>query len=311
MSQVLSLPSFNSTNVRFFTQTLLRRVGLRASAAVAPQLAELWAEQLFLSPPREPSLQHRFFDFLDARHRVLSHRGRSIATWSWGPSEAPGVILAHGWGGAAVQLRPLVFPLLQVGFRVIAFDQPAHGFSGGKLTALPDFAEVLSEVASKHGGVSAAVGHSLGAAAIALAMARGLDIQRTVLISPPADVVAYSRRFARWNWIPEGIRRAMQSATEERYGVRWADLAPERLVSRFEAAALIIHDRGDRVVPYSQGARIARIWRGARLLGTSGLGHFSILEDERATQTAAEFIAGRSQGASRADSDLPYPAPLY
>lgn len=310
MSQTLSFPSI-STNVRLSTRASLRRVGMRASAAVAPHLAGLWAEQLFLTPPRNPSLEHRFFDFLGARHRVLPHHDRAIATWSWGHPDSPAVILAHGWGGASAQMRPLVFPLLEAGYRVIAFDQPAHGSSGGRLTALPDFADVLAEVASRHGGVVGAVGHSLGAAAVALALARGLALERVVLFSPPADVVAYSRRFARWNWIPEGIRAAMQAATEERYGVRWTELAIERLAARLKAPALIIHDRDDRVVPYSQGLRIARHWTNARLLSTSGLGHFDLLEDPSASQTAADFIAGRSQGASSANSSQPYPAPLY
>jgi pimeloyl-ACP methyl ester carboxylesterase len=310
MPSALSLPSI-STNVRFFAEGALRRVALRASAAVAPQLTGIWAEQLFLTPPRDRALEHRFFDFLGARHTLVRHRDRAIATWSWGPRGAPAVLLAHGWGGAAVQLRPLVFPLLEAGYRVIAFDQPAHGLSEGRLSALPDFCDVLSEVALRSGGAVAAVGHSLGAAALALALARGLPLERVVLLSPPSDVVAYSRRFARWNWIPERVRLSMQTATEERYGVRWADLAIERVAKRLDAAALVIHDRDDRTVPYSQGTRIARAWKDARLLSTSGLGHVGALEDERTIQAAADFIAGRSQGSSLASPEQPYPAPLY
>jgi pimeloyl-ACP methyl ester carboxylesterase len=210
-----------------------------------------------------------------------------------------------------VQLRPFVFPLLQAGYRVVAFDQPAHGLSEGRLTALPDFSDVLVEVAASHGRVVAAVGHSLGAAGLALAHARGLSLQRVVLVSPPSDVIAYSRRFARWNWIPERVRQAMQVATEERYGVRWAELSIERLAKGLQAAALVVHDRDDRGVPYAQGARIARAWSNARLLSTSGLGHLGVLDSERVTQAAADFIAGRSQAASLAYLEQPYPSPLY
>ena len=40
----------------------------------------------------------------------------------FGSREAPAVLLAHGWGGQAVQLRAFVFPLLR------AVTQAAAGF---------------------------------------------------------------------------------------------------------------------------------------------------------------------------------------
>src|SRR5919106_1294905 len=106
-------------------------------------------------------------DLIDARQSYVEHKRRLISTWRWGSRDAPAVLLAHGWGGNAAQMRPFVFPLLQAGYRVIAYDQPAHGVSEGKLTALPDFAEVLAEIAAHYGNVRAAIGHSLGATAAA------------------------------------------------------------------------------------------------------------------------------------------------
>jgi len=221
------------------------------------------------------------------------------------------VLLAHGWGGNAAQLRGFAYPLLSAGYRVIAYDQPAHGVSGGKLTGLPDFADVFTELAWHHGGVRAVIGHSLGAAAAALAHARGLPLESVVLFSPPADIVGYSRRFARWHWIPEGIRRSMQTAIEERYGVTWDEIEAARLAPRLSARALVVHDRDDQIVPWTQGARVASLWPNARLLSTDGLGHGRILANEEVARAAADFIAGRSQVASPARPALPQPAPLY
>ena len=65
------------------------------------------------------------------------------------------MLLAHGWGGYAAQMRGFVPHLLRAGFRVIAYDQPAHGLSEGKLTGLPDFAGALAAVAAHHGNVRA------------------------------------------------------------------------------------------------------------------------------------------------------------
>jgi pimeloyl-ACP methyl ester carboxylesterase len=289
-----------STNVRF-----------SAARWLAPELAGAAAERLFLTPPRPRYAGASAMDLIDGQSRLLEHKGRAIATWVWGTSDAPAVLLAHGWGGNAAQMRPFVWPLVSAGYRVIAYDQPAHGVSGGKLTGLPDFADVFAELAWHHGGVKAVIGHSLGAAAASLAHARGLPLESVVLVAPPADMVGYSRRFARWYWIPEAIRRSMQGAIEERYGVRWDELEASRLAPRLSARALVVHDRDDRMVPWTQGARVASAWPNARLLSTAGLGHGRILADEAVGRAAVEFISGRSQVASPARPALPSPAPIY
>jgi pimeloyl-ACP methyl ester carboxylesterase len=282
MPAALRLPQI-STNVR-----------LIASRLFFPELAGAWAERLFLTPPKAGDAAASALDLIDARDGCIVHKGRHIMTWRWGAADAPAVVLAHGWGGRAAQMRAFVFPLLAAGYRVIAYDQPAHGLSEGKLTGLPDFADVLAEIAAHYGEVRAVIGHSLGATAAAMAHAwNKVELDRIVLISPPSDLVGYSRRFARWHWIPERLRGAMQTAIEERYGVRWEDLELARVAPRLAARALVIHDRDDRMVPWKQGAAVAQHWRGARLVTTQGLGHGRILQDEAVTAAAASFIAGR------------------
>ena len=269
-----------STNVRF-----------SASALLFPDLATAVAERMFLTPPRTRDAAASALDLVDARSSFLEDKGRQIAMWRWGSREAPAVVLAHGWGGYAAQMRAFVFPLVQAGYRVIAYDQPAHGVSEGRLTGLPDFADVLAEVAGIHGSVAAVVAHSLGGAAAALALANGkASFKKVVLVSPPSDLVGYSRRFARWYWMPEAVRKGMQAAIEERYGVRWENLEVPRVAPRLSAQALVIHDRDDRLMPWTHGATVARHWPGAKLMSTEGLGHRRILSDERVTRAAAEFI---------------------
>ena len=55
-------------------------------------------------------------------------------------------------------------PLRGAGYAVVAFDQPAHGRSGGTRTTLPEFAAHLLAVAQRFGPAAALIGHSLGGA---------------------------------------------------------------------------------------------------------------------------------------------------
>jgi len=311
MRLTLPLPAITSTNIRLLLRALGRRLALGASSVLAPGLAELWAERLFLTPPRSLGPASPRLNFPDARARWVAHRGRRIATWSWGSPDRPAVLLVHGWGGNTVQMYALVRALLAEGLRVVAFDHPAHGLSEGSLTGVPDLADALTEVAWEHGRVRAVVAHSLGGPAAALALARGLAAERVVLVSAPSDLVGYSRRFARWHWIPESVRSAMQAAIEERFGVRWAELETARLAPRLSARALFIHDRDDRVVPWTQGRAFAQHWPGARFLLTEGLGHGRILHEGEVVRAVADFIVGRSEVANLALPRIPHPAPLY
>ena len=301
MRAALYLPRI-STNVR-----------LAVSSLLVPELASALAERLFLTPPRTGDYAASALDLIDAKPSILEHRRRAIATWEWGwrDAEQPAVLLAHGWGGHAAQMRGFVFPLLSAGYRVIAFDQPAHGVSEGRITGLPDFADVLAAVAARSGRVHGVIAHSLGAAAATYAVSKGLMIPRVVAIGASLDVFAYSRMFASWYWISERVRRAMEHAIEERFGLGWSDLDMARLAPRLAAEALVIHDRADRIVPWRRGAAFARQWPGARLLLTQGLGHARVLRDEQVAQAAAQFIGGKSDVAPLAAPALPDPAPLY
>ncbi len=96
----------------------------------------------------------------------------------------------------------------------------------------------------------------------------------------------------------------MQKAIEERYGVLWDEIEVPRVAPRLNAQALVIHDRDDRLMPWTHGAAVAGQWPGARLLSTQGLGHRRILSDERVTRAAADFIRGRTTAVDSV-------APLY
>ena len=54
------------------------------------------------------------------------------------------MLLMHGWGSRAGRFRLFVPQLQQRGFRVVAFDGPGHGRTGGNSASLPQFAAALA-----------------------------------------------------------------------------------------------------------------------------------------------------------------------
>ncbi len=217
---------------------------------------------------------------------VRASQGR-IAVWQWG--SGPRVLLVHGWGGHAGRLSRFVPALTAAGFGVAAFDAPAHGTSDGWLASLPDFIEAIGAVASLVAPV-ALIGHSMGAAACALAARDGLDVEAAVLVAPFVDPEKYTSRFARYLRLSEAATAGMKEKLQRRYRVRFRDLL--LLTSPPRVRTLVVHDRGDWRIPIRDGIALTRAWPQASLLETRGLGHHKILRSALVVEKAVAFLRG-------------------
>jgi pimeloyl-ACP methyl ester carboxylesterase len=264
------------------------RTAFRTVGNVAPGVAARWAEAIFCRPPRhEARVQDDAFLATGQRFSLASDEG-TLAAWTWGTG--PTILLVHGWGSRAGRFSVLAPALVAAGFRVVAHDGPGHGESSGLLASLPQFAHAVRAVAGALGPVSGIIGHSLGGAAVALAIRQGLSAERAVLLAAPADVEVFSHRFAQRLAIPPAARLVMQRNLEERFGFRWPDINVARLAAGMQVPGLVIHDASDAEVPLADGQAIARAWPGAELVTTMGLGHRGVLRDGEVVRRVVEFI---------------------
>lgn len=264
------------------------RLALRATGLVSARLAGEWAARLFVTPPRFEAPERE--RALLARAEPLDVRlgdGR-IAAWAWG--EGPAVLLVHGWGGRGAQLGAYVEPLVEAGFRAVAFDQPGHGASDGRTSSLWAFSRAILAVGRRAGPVHAVVAHSLGGAATVLAMRDGLTPARAVLVAPPAEPLAAVRRFAGAFGLGRDALPSMVRALERIVGVEWLAVEPARAATAIRTPVLIVHDAHDQDVPWTEGAALARLLPRAELLTTRRLGHRRILRDPGIVRAGVGFV---------------------
>jgi len=301
--------SLNSTIVR--AKPSLWAV-IRAYFAIAsrlvPDLARRHAERLFTAPPRYAG---RRLQPVDARRETVVSGTHSLAVWQAGPPAAPAVLLVHGWGGRGVQMGSFVAPLVATGHRVVWFDQPGHGESGHGPVALPDFVRALQALAATHGPFEAAIGHSLGAAALGVAMRGGLELGRVVFVSPPASISEHTHKFARMLGITPSIRDAMRHRLERHYGVRFAEIDRIDELGQLHLPAMFVHDSGDTEVPFEHTLRLSARMPEARLIKTYGLGHYRLLRDQAVVRAIVDFVRGDVDDLPAELPVLPRPAPIY
>lgn len=262
-----------------------------------PWLGARLAEQLFLRPMRRnrelvPVLapQSTAVDYLElGGHRVALYR------WTSTPG-APRVLLAHGWAGWGLQFDALIAALVAQGCEVATFDQPGHGASSGDHSSLPAFAHILKSVAEHVGPLHAVIGHSLGGSASAVAIREGMETEKLILIAAMAEPVEATRRFARLLGFTERVRSMMQLRIERREGMSFEFAGVASTAERATRPTLVIHDLGDKDVPWNDAERYALLYPDARLLSTSGLGHTRILKSPLVIAAILRFLNGKSVG---------------
>ena len=126
-----------------------------------------------------------------ARIPVRAHRvdvdGTETAWWEYGESDAPVLVLVHGFRGDHHGLEPVVAQL--PGFRIISPDLPGFGESATFAERPHDIDAYADWLAAFIGAIGLdgsydLLGHSFGSIVSSAAVARGLAPERLVLVNP-------------------------------------------------------------------------------------------------------------------------------
>jgi pimeloyl-ACP methyl ester carboxylesterase len=219
-----------------------------------------------------------------------------LVVTTWGDAAGSLALLMHGWGGHRGQLTPFVEPLLAAGFRVAAFDAPAHGDVPGTQTSGYQMAECMLAVAARVGQPTVVLAHSLGTLALTVALQEGLTPHKVVLFGPMRRLTDTVEPFLQMNDLTPETGEAMMTETEARWGGSdvWTRTALDQVLPKFKIPALIIHDRNDETTPYISGVAVARAWKSAKLITTRGLGHRGVLKDPDVIAKVIEFLSSTS-----------------
>jgi len=290
--------------MRFF------RAVLRVLQPVSPALAAWLAERLFFTAPRR-TLTPAARDFLATGQRfTLSVAGRRVVAWHWGDVRtAPIVYLSHGWASRGSRLAAFAAPLLSSGYAVVTYDVPGNGASARGMTSMPDYARTLLAVAAHAGegrAPHAVIAHSMGCSGTALALSWGLEVERLAFLAPAADPPSWLGPFVRALDLRADVVDLMRARSERRLGVRWDDLHVCDIARRLERRPplLIVHDKHDETVAWSDGSAIAAAWPNSRLISTERLGHRGVTQDANVVRHVIDFVTADSlTRTSRRDSE--------
>lgn len=262
------------------------RTFFAVAGRIAPRLAARAMAELSARPrgrnPTQP------WELASAPGRSVELRPGLLAE-TFGDS-GPLVLALHGWRGRTSQFRPLGAVLAPRGLRLVALDLPGHGGSRGEHATPRQTGELVISLAREFGPVHAAIGHSFGGAVLGAALALGFRTKRLVLLSSPTHVSRLPVFYARQMGLPE---RAMP------YFIEWLDRDAGRPAAELDLVstapgcgipALLVHDREDAVIPYSEAEALIAVWPELESITTVGKGHRDILAHAEVVKAIADFL---------------------
>jgi pimeloyl-ACP methyl ester carboxylesterase len=248
--------------------------------------------QAFFGPPRyEEKTQDREIIEWGNNYRI-PFEGGELAVTTWGKS-GPAVLLMHGWGGSRAQMTGFVDPLLFAGYRVVAYDQPAHGESDGRMTNLLEIAPTMDLVAKHEGPFYAIVAHSFGTLITSYAL-----VERN--FTPPSRLVYFGAfnqlleslpRFQVQAGLSDDLMDGFRNMLYENFSRDLLEsITNESLTPRIPITALMFHDEADNVTPVEDSRAIARVWKHVHYIETQGLGHRGALQSKPIHEQVVKFL---------------------
>lgn len=239
----------------------------------------------FTTPKREKVMQE------SAQKKTININkiDKKIQVLSYGYSTKK-VLLVHGWAGRSTQLYMIADKLLEKGYMVISFDGPAHGFSTGKTTMMPEFLDTITEIDNQFGPFEAAVGHSFGGMCLYNAVANNFNIKKLVTIGAADKISDVILNFTNNLKVKPIVAKKIKKEFDN-YWKTDIDLHSSSVVAKkVTIPALIVHDSNDGDVPVSCAIKIRQNLQKGSLLITKGLGHTKILRDKEVTSAIVDFI---------------------
>ena len=271
----------------------LIRFGFNIAGKVAPKATAKTAFRLACIPQKYKPKPNQIEVLNKAYQFKVPYGDGQLQAYAWGKGTKT-ILLIHGWDSSIAAMSAFVETLVSEGFNVIGVDGPAHGQSSGKQSNIVHFAKAIQTVIQYVGPIYGIITHSFGGLSAIHALQQieqGLVLPKLVLIGVPSTfksalklpVTTFGLSPSMTLQFEQMAEHVIQTSIDQ---ISIANAYPKLQV----AELLIIHDKQDLVVPFSNAKETLTAWENANLLVTNGLGHNRILWEQEVINRVADFV---------------------
>jgi len=204
--------------------------------------------------------------------------------------QQPLVVCVHGWRGRAHQMRRFVPELLELGFRVVVVNLPAHSGQGRNYTHIFEGANMLQEIQKSVGPIDSVIAHSFGSPVTTFALNENLQLRKFIMVAPNIDfrylLNNYAKSFGLQKLIPKIEEDIKQHCDQKIFLGSWDKLTMETLQEHLMHVeeVQIWHDVLDTEINIEINQILVQSLlerkQAAKIIEVQDVGHFNILKDQ-------------------------------
>ncbi len=282
MAEPVDYVSIAEKNHRLPMKIVMVQKLTRFLSLLSPVLASHFLMKIFSRPGRFKKQYS-----LGSKTHVFLINNKKIKVYEEG--NGPKVLIFHGWGGSAYQMRHIMKYISENGYSAIACDAPAHGMSEGSTTDGREYANTV-EYLMKFFKPIGIVSHSFGNVATLVALSNSsTTIEKYIAISLPVNDDPLFGIFFRTFKVPPKTQKEMIKQFEKQIGVKIDDYLPINMKIQLPPTT-IIHDKNDFVTKFDDMMSFALKHPECKVIATEGLGHRKILKDKFVLETIVKEL---------------------
>jgi pimeloyl-ACP methyl ester carboxylesterase len=256
--------------IRFYFQ----RIG-----PVMPAASTRLFWRLFTRPrKRKITKEHRFeLAMANSVFYQLTGRHSKYVVHTFGKSDRR-VLICHGWESRTIDFLPLINSLLSKNLEVHSIDFTGHGMAPKGRAHLPIFIDTIKEVIfGAEQSYTAVVGHSLGAAALSMALVdiSHEKVKKVVFLGLHPHPSAFLLQYKYASRVNDRLFRKCIEYAERKTEVKLLEYNCQKFVQHYASfEILFIHDSYDAIINIKRIHELAGQIPVAKVFEGSHGGHF-------------------------------------
>ncbi len=258
---------------------------------LTPNLTSKLLINLFSTPQTKKVRQRELVVLKGALQKRIEIEGYDIQVYEWGQSDKIAYLL-HGWEGNGGSMGAFVSSLSQMGYKVITFDGPAHGKSSGKTANLLLFSKIFKGIVNAYGHADILVAHSFGTSvALYSAVEFNITPKAAVLLSGTNKIEDIFYEFANLMKLDKAQEERLFKTIKTKFQLDARHLVMNEYAKKSRIKdALLIHDKNDRIINFSNTEAIAKNWPAAKVLQVENTGHYKMLWAPEVIKATIDFF---------------------
>lgn len=239
---------------------------------ISTSLAAKLAMQLFSTPQIGKSKKMDVVFLNTSIQKELVYEDISIMTYQWIGKKGT-ILLVHGWESNTSRWKKLIEILKKLDYNIVALDAPAHGNTSGKTFNAIIYSECIN-VVTKAYNPSIIIGHSVGGmATIFFQHKYQFPLEKLILLGAPSNISGIYNRYTNMMNYNNKVIGALNELTLKQFHHLPDYFSAARFSKEIQVKSLIIHDKEDRIIPYSDALDYQAHYKNSKLISTSGMGH--------------------------------------